>query len=73
MGDVCVCWDQYLLVPGVPLSHCVWLHLCQGAVESLRLALGGSVANAGALTDCPFQGDSSTSNSGEVSDWLKLP
>ncbi|XP_027868084.1 thrombospondin-3a isoform X3 [Xiphophorus couchianus] len=40
----------------------------QGAVESLRLALGGSVAKAGALTDCPFQGDSSAFNSvnGEV-------
>uniref|UniRef100_A0A8D3CZQ8 Thrombospondin 3 n=1 Tax=Scophthalmus maximus TaxID=52904 RepID=A0A8D3CZQ8_SCOMX len=37
----------------------------QGAVESLRLALGGSVANAGVLTDCPFQGDSSAYNSGE--------
>uniref|UniRef100_A0A3B3UG35 Thrombospondin 3a n=1 Tax=Poecilia latipinna TaxID=48699 RepID=A0A3B3UG35_9TELE len=35
----------------------------QGAVESLRLALGGSVAKAGALTDCPFQGDSSAFNS----------
>uniref|UniRef100_A0A8D3DGQ7 Thrombospondin 3 n=1 Tax=Scophthalmus maximus TaxID=52904 RepID=A0A8D3DGQ7_SCOMX len=35
----------------------------QGAVESLRLALGGSVANAGVLTDCPFQGDSSAYNS----------
>ncbi|TMS01431.1 Thrombospondin-3a [Larimichthys crocea] len=35
-----------------------------GAVESLRLALGGSVAKAGALTDCPFQGDSSAYNSG---------
>ncbi|TKS82762.1 Thrombospondin-3a [Collichthys lucidus] len=37
-----------------------------GAVESLRLALGGSVAKAGALTDCPFQGDSSAYNSGEL-------
>ncbi|KAF7644513.1 hypothetical protein LDENG_00220950 [Lucifuga dentata] len=35
----------------------------QGAVESLKVALGGSVAKAGALTDCPFQGDSSTYNS----------
>ncbi|CAK6984090.1 thrombospondin-3a, partial [Scomber scombrus] len=35
----------------------------QGAVESLRLALGGSVAKAGALTGCPFQGDSSAYNS----------
>ncbi|KAK5614040.1 Thrombospondin-3a [Crenichthys baileyi] len=35
----------------------------QGTVESLRLALGGSVAKAGALTDCPFQGDSSAYNS----------
>ncbi|XP_029592888.1 thrombospondin-3a isoform X1 [Salmo trutta] len=31
----------------------------QGAVESLKMALGGSVAKAGTLTDCPFQGDSS--------------
>ncbi|XP_061699606.1 thrombospondin-3a isoform X2 [Syngnathoides biaculeatus] len=30
----------------------------QGAVESLWLALGGGVAQAGALVDCPFQGDS---------------
>ncbi|XP_061551436.1 thrombospondin-3a isoform X5 [Phycodurus eques] len=30
----------------------------QGAVESLWLALGGSVAQAGALVDCPFQRDS---------------
>ncbi|XP_018534313.1 thrombospondin-3a [Lates calcarifer] len=44
----------------------------QGAVESLRLALGGSVAKAGALTDCPFQGDSSAYNtvSGEVNSIL---
>uniref|UniRef100_A0A6Q2YHS1 Thrombospondin 3 n=1 Tax=Esox lucius TaxID=8010 RepID=A0A6Q2YHS1_ESOLU len=34
----------------------------QGAVESLKMALGGSVAKAGALTDCPFQGDSSVYN-----------
>ena len=27
-------------------------------MESLKLALGGSVATAGALADCPFQGDS---------------
>nr|XP_023657240.1 thrombospondin-3 isoform X1 [Paramormyrops kingsleyae] len=32
----------------------------QGAVESLKLAVGGSVAKAGVLTDCPFQGDSSS-------------
>lgn len=37
----------------------------QGAVESLRLALGGTVAKAGALNDCPFQGDSSGYNSGQ--------
>ncbi|XP_075996206.1 thrombospondin-3a-like, partial [Genypterus blacodes] len=35
----------------------------QGVLESLRVSLGGSVARAGALTDCPFQGDSSTYNS----------
>ncbi|XP_042565039.1 thrombospondin-3a [Clupea harengus] len=34
----------------------------QGAVESLKVALGGSVATAGALTACPFQGDSSSYN-----------
>ncbi|XP_071032625.1 thrombospondin-3a-like [Oncorhynchus clarkii lewisi] len=34
----------------------------QGAVESLKMALGGSVAKAGALADCPFQGDSSVYN-----------
>ncbi|KAM6968111.1 thrombospondin-3a [Aplochiton taeniatus] len=40
----------------------------QGAVESLKVALGGTVAEAGTLTDCPFQGDSSAYNSvsGEV-------
>ncbi|KAJ8335208.1 hypothetical protein SKAU_G00408470 [Synaphobranchus kaupii] len=30
----------------------------QGSVEALKVALGGSVAQAGVLTDCPFQGDS---------------
>ncbi|XP_036411081.1 thrombospondin-3a-like [Megalops cyprinoides] len=30
----------------------------QGSVESLKMALGGSVAKVGVLTDCPFQGDS---------------
>ncbi|XP_077382007.1 thrombospondin-3a [Festucalex cinctus] len=30
----------------------------QGAVESLHVALGGSVAQAGALVGCPFQHDS---------------
>ncbi|KAL2084569.1 hypothetical protein ACEWY4_020087 [Coilia grayii] len=34
----------------------------QGAVDSLKIALGGSVAKVGALTDCPFQGDSSSSS-----------
>uniref|UniRef100_A0AAR2LIU1 Thrombospondin 3 n=1 Tax=Pygocentrus nattereri TaxID=42514 RepID=A0AAR2LIU1_PYGNA len=34
-------------------------------MESLKLALGGSVAKAGALTDCPFQGDSSAYNIGD--------
>lgn len=48
------------VVPMFPCSS-------QGAVESLRLALGGTVAKAGALTDCPFQGDSSAYNSGEFS------
>ncbi|KPP74677.1 thrombospondin-3a-like, partial [Scleropages formosus] len=37
----------------------------QGAVESLKLALGGSVAKAGALTGCPFQEDSSLHNTGD--------
>ncbi|CDQ98872.1 unnamed protein product [Oncorhynchus mykiss] len=36
----------------------------QGAVESLKIALGGSVAKAGTLTDCPFQGDSSVYSTG---------
>uniref|UniRef100_A0A6Q2XMX7 TSP C-terminal domain-containing protein n=1 Tax=Esox lucius TaxID=8010 RepID=A0A6Q2XMX7_ESOLU len=35
----------------------------QGSVDSLKLALGGSVAKAGILTDCPFQGDTSFQNS----------
>ncbi|KAG5842766.1 hypothetical protein ANANG_G00181210 [Anguilla anguilla] len=30
----------------------------QGSVETLKMALGGSVAQAGVLSDCPFQGDS---------------
>ncbi|XP_030637024.1 thrombospondin-3a [Chanos chanos] len=34
----------------------------QGSVESLKLALGGTVAKVGALTDCPFQGDASVYN-----------
>uniref|UniRef100_A0A3Q4N745 Thrombospondin 3a n=1 Tax=Neolamprologus brichardi TaxID=32507 RepID=A0A3Q4N745_NEOBR len=37
----------------------------QGALVSLVMALGGSVAKAGSLTDCPFQGDSSSYNSGD--------
>lgn len=41
------------------------LLLSQGAVESLRLILGGTVASAGALNDCPFQGDSTNYNSGQ--------
>lgn len=39
--------------------------LWQGSVESLRLALGGSVAQAGALNRCPFQGDATGYNSGQ--------
>lgn len=35
-------------------------------MESLKLALGGTVASAGALTDCPFQGDSSSYNIGKT-------
>uniref|UniRef100_A0A667ZGS3 Thrombospondin 3a n=1 Tax=Myripristis murdjan TaxID=586833 RepID=A0A667ZGS3_9TELE len=35
----------------------------QVSVCSLKVALGGTVAKAGALTDCPFQGDSSAYNS----------
>uniref|UniRef100_A0AAQ4PV95 TSP C-terminal domain-containing protein n=1 Tax=Gasterosteus aculeatus aculeatus TaxID=481459 RepID=A0AAQ4PV95_GASAC len=35
------------------------------AEQSLRLALGGSVATAGALMDCPFQGDASAYNAGQ--------
>ncbi|XP_060777829.1 thrombospondin-3a [Neoarius graeffei] len=44
----------------------------QGSVESLKLALGGTVANAGALTGCPFQGDASSYNivNGEVNSIL---
>ncbi|XP_063342358.1 thrombospondin-3a [Pelmatolapia mariae] len=44
----------------------------QGALVSLMMALGGSVAKAGSLTDCPFQGDSSSYNSvsGEVNSIL---
>ncbi|CAL8248962.1 unnamed protein product [Lota lota] len=43
----------------------------QGAVESLKVALGGSVATAGSLADCPFQGDSAHNTvSGEVNSIL---
>ncbi|KAI7806129.1 thrombospondin-3a precursor [Triplophysa rosa] len=44
----------------------------QGSVEFLKLALGGTVAQAGALTDCPFQGDASSYNTvnGEVNSIL---
>uniref|UniRef100_A0A673IKG2 Thrombospondin-3b n=1 Tax=Sinocyclocheilus rhinocerous TaxID=307959 RepID=A0A673IKG2_9TELE len=37
----------------------------QGSVESVKLALGGSLATAGLLIDCPFQGDSAISNAGK--------
>uniref|UniRef100_A0A8C1XMD0 Thrombospondin 3a n=1 Tax=Cyprinus carpio TaxID=7962 RepID=A0A8C1XMD0_CYPCA len=44
----------------------------QGSVEYIKLALGGTVAQAGALTDCPFQGDASSYNivNGEVNSIL---
>ncbi|XP_020362668.1 thrombospondin-3b [Oncorhynchus kisutch] len=35
----------------------------QGSVDSLKMALGGSIAKAGILTDCPFQGDTYFQNS----------
>ncbi|XP_046875057.1 thrombospondin-3b-like isoform X3 [Hypomesus transpacificus] len=35
----------------------------QGTVDTLKMALGGSLAKAGLLTDCPFQGDKSFQNS----------
>ncbi|KAK7124768.1 hypothetical protein R3I94_018977 [Phoxinus phoxinus] len=34
----------------------------QGSVDSVKLALGGSLATAGLLIDCPFQGDSAINN-----------
>uniref|UniRef100_A0A9J8CHZ3 Thrombospondin 3b n=1 Tax=Cyprinus carpio carpio TaxID=630221 RepID=A0A9J8CHZ3_CYPCA len=34
----------------------------QGSVESVKLALGGSLATAGLLIDCPFQGDAAINN-----------
>uniref|UniRef100_A0A671N4V6 Thrombospondin-3b-like n=1 Tax=Sinocyclocheilus anshuiensis TaxID=1608454 RepID=A0A671N4V6_9TELE len=34
----------------------------QGLVESVKLALGGSLATAGLLIDCPFKGDSTINN-----------
>ncbi|XP_061737810.1 thrombospondin-3a [Nerophis ophidion] len=37
----------------------------QGSVVSLQVALGGSVAKAGVLIDCPFQGDSSHNLGGQ--------
>uniref|UniRef100_A0A4W5MKQ5 Thrombospondin 3b n=1 Tax=Hucho hucho TaxID=62062 RepID=A0A4W5MKQ5_9TELE len=35
----------------------------QGSLDSLKLALGGSIAKAGILTDCAFQGDTYFQNS----------
>ncbi|KAM3849765.1 thrombospondin-3a-like [Diretmus argenteus] len=35
----------------------------QGSVDTLKLVLGDSLAKAGLLTDCPFQGDTSSQNS----------
>uniref|UniRef100_A0AAR2LNN4 Thrombospondin 3 n=1 Tax=Pygocentrus nattereri TaxID=42514 RepID=A0AAR2LNN4_PYGNA len=43
----------------------------QGSVDSIKLALGGSLARAGLLIDCPFQGDSSLHNAGTQSDHTK--
>uniref|UniRef100_A0A8C2BQM9 Thrombospondin 3b n=1 Tax=Cyprinus carpio TaxID=7962 RepID=A0A8C2BQM9_CYPCA len=37
----------------------------QGSVESVKLALGGSLATAGLLIDCPFQGDAAINNAGK--------
>ncbi|KAK3525359.1 hypothetical protein QTP86_031090, partial [Hemibagrus guttatus] len=37
----------------------------QGSVESLKLALGGSLPKAGLLTDCSLQGDSTQHNTGD--------
>ncbi|XP_039608250.1 thrombospondin-3a isoform X2 [Polypterus senegalus] len=34
----------------------------QGAIETLKLVLGGTVSKVGALIECPFQGDSSLYN-----------
>uniref|UniRef100_A0A8C2EI24 Thrombospondin 3b n=1 Tax=Cyprinus carpio TaxID=7962 RepID=A0A8C2EI24_CYPCA len=36
-----------------------------GSVESVKLALGGSLATAGLLIDCPFQGDAAINNAGD--------
>ncbi|XP_071380282.1 thrombospondin-3a-like isoform X2 [Centroberyx affinis] len=35
----------------------------QGSVDSLKLALGDSLAKVGLLADCPFQGETSSQNS----------
>uniref|UniRef100_A0A674E374 Thrombospondin 3b n=1 Tax=Salmo trutta TaxID=8032 RepID=A0A674E374_SALTR len=43
-----------------------------GSVDSLKLALGGSIAKAGILTDCPFQGDTYFQNSGKIFVFLYL-
>ncbi|KAG2462582.1 TSP3A protein, partial [Polypterus senegalus] len=37
----------------------------QGAIETLKLVLGGTVSKVGALIECPFQGDSSLYNTGD--------
>ncbi|KAG9355250.1 hypothetical protein JZ751_000088 [Albula glossodonta] len=42
----------------------------QGSVDSLKMALGGSVAQAGILTNCPFQGDSHNTVNGDVNSIL---
>lgn len=50
--------DPFTLSHSIGDACLLNLLFSQGAVESLKVALGGSVATAGPLTDCPFQGDS---------------
>lgn len=49
------------------VSYIYVLYTFQGSVESVKMALGGSLATAGLLIDCPFQGDSAINNAGKDS------
>uniref|UniRef100_A0A4W5MHR6 Thrombospondin 3b n=1 Tax=Hucho hucho TaxID=62062 RepID=A0A4W5MHR6_9TELE len=54
-------------LPSECIFNCtVCMCVFQGSLDSLKLALGGSIAKAGILTDCAFQGDTYFQNSGTI-------